>query len=117
LPDSSQPITAPPCILLHVALKLRGIGESEVGERPHSMAEEKARCQLVEIATQHLAGVRFAIHTAAASRSALAKAAVQVAAEVTPDLVVPRTHSRKGLPHLFLGSVAEEIIRTARAAC
>lgn len=29
------------------------------------------------------------------------------------DLVVMSTHGRTGLPHLFLGSVAERVVRTA----
>jgi|SRR6516225_7742572 nucleotide-binding universal stress UspA family protein len=99
--------------LLHVAPKLRGIGEPDVSEDPHSVAEEKARLQLAEIAQQHLAGVRYEIHTASAGESALAKAVVQMAAEVNADLIVLKTHGRRGLSHLFLGSVAEEVVRTA----
>lgn len=99
--------------LLHVARKLRAINEPEVSEDPHSIAEERARAQLMELANQHLAGARFQVHTASAPESALAKAVVRVAAEVNADLIVLKTHGRRGLSHLFLGSVAEEVVRSA----
>jgi nucleotide-binding universal stress UspA family protein len=38
---------------------------------------------------------------------------VRVATEVDADLIVLKTHGRKGLSHLILGSVAEEVLRTA----
>jgi nucleotide-binding universal stress UspA family protein len=38
---------------------------------------------------------------------------VRVATEVDADLIVLKTHGRKGLSHLILGSVAEEVVRTA----
>ena len=99
--------------LLHVAPKLGAIGESEVSEDEHSPGEEQARARLQEIAGRHLAGVEHQIHTAAASERALAKAVVRVATEVDADLIVLKTHGRKGLSHLILGSVAEEVVRTA----
>ncbi len=99
--------------LLHVVPKLRAIGEPEVSEDEHSPGEEKARARLQEIAAQHLAGVQYKVHTAAAPERALAKAVVRVATEVEADLIVLKTHGRKGLSHLILGSVAEEVVRTA----
>lgn len=99
--------------LLHVVPKLRSIGEPEVSEDDHSPAEERARARLQEIATRHLVGVHYRIHTAAAPERALAKAVVRVATEVEADLIVLKTHGRKGLSHLILGSVAEEVVRTA----
>lgn len=99
--------------LLHVVPKLRAIGEPEVSEDEHSPGEEKARARLQEIAARHLVGVQHKIHTAAASERGLAKAVVWVASEVDADLIVLKTHGRKGLSHLILGSVAEEVVRTA----
>ena len=40
----------------------------------------------------------------------------QVAVDVDADLIVVGTHGRKGVEKLILGSVAEELIRTARVA-
>ena len=99
--------------LLHVVPKLPAIGEPEVSENEHTREEEKARATLVEISNRHLTGVKHQIRTAAASSHALANAVVQVATEVDADLIVLKTHGRTGLSHLILGSVAEEIVRTA----
>ncbi len=99
--------------LLHVVPKLPALGEAEFSENAHTPTEEKAREMLMEIAHQHLSGVPYEIHTVAASARALAKAIVHVAAEVNADLIVLKTHGRKGLSHFILGNVAEEVVRTA----
>jgi nucleotide-binding universal stress UspA family protein len=38
---------------------------------------------------------------------------VQLATEVRADLIVLGTHGRRGMSHLLLGSVAEQVVRTA----
>jgi nucleotide-binding universal stress UspA family protein len=38
----------------------------------------------------------------------------QVAVDVSADLVVVGTHGRRGLPKMLIGSVAEELVRSAR---
>jgi universal stress protein A len=38
---------------------------------------------------------------------------VRVAKELGAELIVMGTHGRTGLPHLFLGSVAERVVRTS----
>jgi nucleotide-binding universal stress UspA family protein len=43
-----------------------------------------------------------------------AEAIHQVAVDVDADLIVVGTHARKGLSKMLLGSVAEELVRTAR---
>jgi universal stress protein A len=102
--------------LLHVVPRLRAIGEPEVVEDEHSLAEQSARTRLQEIATRQLAGVQHQIHTIAAWERAVAKAIIRVANEVNADLIVLKTHGRKGLSHMLLGSVAEEVVRTAPCA-
>jgi len=42
-----------------------------------------------------------------------ADAIVQVAQELAVDLIVMATHGRTGLQHVFLGSVAEKVVRHA----
>jgi len=74
--------------------------EPEVSENEHSPGEELARARLQEIAGRHLTEVEHKIHTAAASERAFAKAVVRVATEVDADLIVIKTHGRKGLSHL-----------------
>jgi nucleotide-binding universal stress UspA family protein len=99
--------------LLHVVPKLPALGEHDFSENEHTPEEDKARAMLGEIANQHLTGVTHEVHTAAASPRALAKAIVHVATEVQADLIVLKTHGRRGLSHLILGNVAEEVVRTA----
>jgi nucleotide-binding universal stress UspA family protein len=99
--------------LLHVVPMLQAFGEPDVEEGKHTPEEKKAEITLHEIASRHLQGVNTVIHTCLASDRGLAHAVVRVAGEVDADLIVLKTHGRKGLSHLILGSVAEEVLRTA----
>jgi nucleotide-binding universal stress UspA family protein len=99
--------------LLHVAPTVGAIGEPDVAEDPTSPGEGKARPMLEEIAAKHLGGLQYKIHTASSTERLYAKAIVQVAKEVEADLIILKTHGRTGLSHLLLGSVAEEVVRTA----
>jgi nucleotide-binding universal stress UspA family protein len=40
---------------------------------------------------------------------------IEVAENINADLIIMGTHGRRGLSHLLLGSVAERVVRTARA--
>jgi nucleotide-binding universal stress UspA family protein len=64
--------------------------------------------------------VRHAVHAAALPGSSTtfllgspARRLVERAQEEKADLIVMGTHGRTGLGHLFLGSVAERVVRTA----
>jgi nucleotide-binding universal stress UspA family protein len=82
----------------------------------HSRAEEKAIAALNDIAAKHLEGVSYVVHTRFASYKGLARAINEVAAEIDADLIVLKTHGRHGITHLILGSVAEEVVRSAPCA-
>jgi universal stress protein A len=99
--------------LLHVVEKFPALGEPEVSENDNIRDEDEARIRLTDVANQHLSGIKYQVHVAAAAPRALAKAVVQVAGEVDADLIVMKTHGRKGLSHLILGSVSEEVVRIA----
>lgn len=99
--------------LLHVVPMLQAFGEPDVEEGKHTPEEQHAEKALNEIAARHLEGVTTVIHTCLASDRGLAHAVVRIAGEVDADLIVLKTHGRKGLSHLILGSVAEEVLRTA----
>jgi len=99
--------------LLHVVPMLQGFGQPDVEEGKHTPEEQKAEQTLNEIAARHLEGVKTVTHTCLASDRGLAHAVVRIAGEVDADLIVLKTHGRKGLSHLILGSVAEEVLRTA----
>lgn len=99
--------------LLHVVMTLPGFGEPDVVENVKSVAEEKARARLKEIANSYVKGVKCQIHTVGASTRAMAKAIVRIAGELNADLIVLKTSGRKGLSNFILGNVTEEVVRTA----
>jgi nucleotide-binding universal stress UspA family protein len=99
--------------LLHVVEKFPALGEPAISENDNIREEDEARARLVDIGKQHLEGIKYQIHVAAAAPRALARAVVAVASEIDADLIVMKTHGRKGLSHLILGSVAEEVVRGA----
>ena len=99
--------------LLHVVEKFPALGEPQVSENDNIRGEDEARERLTAVANQHLSGIKFQVHVAAAAPRALAKAVVQVAGEVDADLIVMKTHGRRGLSHLILGSVTDEVVRIA----
>jgi nucleotide-binding universal stress UspA family protein len=99
--------------VLHVVARLPAFGEPDVVQDEHSVAEERARARLKEIVGSHLSNVKYQLHTAAAAPRALAKAILQVAAQVNADLITIKTSGRRGLSNFILGNVSEEIIRTA----
>ncbi|HZP46719.1 MAG TPA: universal stress protein [Candidatus Binataceae bacterium] len=99
--------------LLHVVEKYPALGEPDVSENDNIREEETSRQRLTQIAQEQLGAVKWQVHVAAAAPRALAKAIVRVAEEVAADVIVLRTHGRKGLAHLVIGSVAEDVVRNA----
>jgi len=99
--------------LLHVVEKYPAIGEPDVSENDNIREEDESRKRLSEVASQHLGDIKHQIHVAAAAPRALAKAVVHVAGEVDADLIVMKTHGRRGLAHVIVGSVTEEVVRIA----
>jgi universal stress protein A len=99
--------------VLHVAPTVGAIGEPPVAEDPQSPGEKRSLPTLEEIGAKHLAGVNYKLHTASSTERLFAKAIVRVAAEVDADLIILKTHGRTGLSHLLIGSVTEEVVRTA----
>jgi universal stress protein A len=102
--------------LLHVVALASALGEPALNAALHSRAEEKAIEALNDIAAKHLEGVSHAIHTRFASHRDLARAINEMATEIDADLIVLKTHGRHGITHLILGSVAEEVVRSAPCA-
>jgi nucleotide-binding universal stress UspA family protein len=99
--------------LLHVVEKFPALGEPPISENDNIREEDDSRKELNDIAQQYLGDVKYQIHVAAAAPRSLAKAIVQVAARIDADLIVMKTHGRRGLAHMFVGSVAEEVVRSA----
>ena len=102
--------------LLHVVAIVAAFGEPGINAMLHSRAEEKAIEPLNDIAAKHLEGVSYVIHTRFASHKGLARVINEVEVEIDADLIVLKTHGRHGITHLILGSVAEEVVRSAPCA-
>ncbi len=62
--------------ILHVVEKFPALGEPEVSENDNIRGEDEARVRLTDVANQHLSGVKYQVHVAAAAPRALAKAVV-----------------------------------------
>jgi universal stress protein A len=72
--------------------------------------EDSARTRLSEIARKHLAGVKYELFTHIGDPAAsILRAEKRLAA----DLIVIATHGRRGFSRVFLGSVAEMVLREA----
>jgi len=79
---------------------------------PYPLTEEAASLRLHDIAREHLAGkVRYEILARTGDPASVILRAVE---ELGVDSVVMATHGRTGLGHLFLGSVAERLVRESQ---
>ncbi len=76
------------------------------------LSEEPSRLALEKLARAHLhgkVGYKLLVRTGKP-----AEVINQTAEELGVDLIVMATHGRTGVSHLFLGSVAEQVVRTAK---
>jgi universal stress protein A len=71
---------------------------------------DEARDRLRRIAASHADGLQVTIEVRFGSPT---EEIVAAATAYGIDLIVMDTHGRTGLPHLLLGSIAEQVIRTA----
>lgn len=100
-------------VLLHVLeLPIMPPGEAAilpvyVVEEQRSGAEQRLAA-MVERASQKGVRARGRLEIGPAYEGIL-----EVARAESPELIVMGTHGRRGLSHLFLGSVAERIVRTS----
>lgn len=93
--------------LLHVIAIVLAPGE------PATMfvaREDEVKAALEKIAREQLGIAKYQIHTRTGDT---ARGIVEAARELHTDLIVMPTHGRRGLPHFFLGSVAERVVREA----
>lgn len=84
----------------------------EYGGADVQRAEQVAKERLESIAKEHLQGTKYEIVTTQGSDPA--RAILEAEEKVGADLVVMATHGRTGIAHLFLGSVAEKVVRESK---
>lgn len=99
--------------LLHVVPILPALGEAPIAEHVDSVEEAKARKMMEDLAQKYLQGIKHELVVHGAFPSETAHAVAEVAKEIKADLIVMTTHGRTGLPHFFMGSVAEGVMRAA----
>jgi universal stress protein A len=77
--------------------------------------QEKANEDLQRVAGPLLAGLKHQLltHFSVSGHTEIAATIIQTAKDVNADLIVMKTHSRHGLAHFILGSVAEQVVREA----
>jgi nucleotide-binding universal stress UspA family protein len=77
-----------------------------------AVSEDPSKLELQKIARKHLDGrVRYGLATRAGKP---AEAINQAAEDFGVDLIVMATHGKTGVTRLFLGSVAEQVVRTSK---
>jgi nucleotide-binding universal stress UspA family protein len=77
----------------------------------YTAEEADSKAKLLELAKMHLAGVKYELKTTVAQPSA---AILHVQKAGGADVIVMSTHGRRGLAHVFMGSVAERVVREAQ---
>jgi nucleotide-binding universal stress UspA family protein len=100
-------------VLLHVVdlppYPIEGLPPSQLGGTFLEELEQQATSDLAQVlAKEAEVEVMRRLAVGVAYRKI-----VEVAAEEKVDLIVMATHGRTGFSHLFMGSVAERVVRTA----
>jgi nucleotide-binding universal stress UspA family protein len=98
--------------LLHVLPILPMLANEGVSLSADQAAEAEANRRLKEIA-RRLGKTPHALHTRVTFVSDVPKSILGVARDLGADLIVMATHGHRGLKHVFLGSVAEAVVRNA----
>lgn len=99
-------------LLIHVVEGAAGGPEPAFAPPPARRPEEDASARLEAWALEAARLGRVSVRTATV-RGRAAREIARIAGEEDLDLLVLGTHGRTGVPHLVLGSVAEETVRIA----
>jgi nucleotide-binding universal stress UspA family protein len=100
-------------VVLHVVPIFIQAGGAPIYIDVYPGLEQESAAKLQEIANAHLAGVTHELRTSVAEPSV---AILHAQKATRADVIVMSTHGRRGLSHLFLGSVAERVVREASCA-
>ena len=76
----------------------------------YKQQEESASARLRELAHKHLSGVKYQliVHLGAPVGTI-----IRAVRQIPADVILMATHGRRGFAHIFLGSVAEAVLREA----
>ncbi len=96
--------------VLHVIPIIVQSGGTPVYVDVYTAEEEAAKAKLLTLAKAHLSDVKYELRTTVAQPSA---AILHAQKNLGADVIVMSTHGRRGLSHLFMGSVAERVVREA----
>jgi len=97
-------------ILVHAIPLVAQLGNFPMPVDLYVAQENAANVKLRTIAGQKLGGVE---HESVAFIGDVVGGILQAVEQFKPDLLIMATHGRAGLAHLFLGSVAEAVVRKA----
>jgi universal stress protein A len=96
-------------VLLHVVPMDESTDGPQYDEDFKKQAEKDA-IRLAEIGSQRLRGLKYEIVTEIGDP---ATGIIDTASRAVADAIVMGTHGRKGLMHVLMGSVAEQVLRKA----
>ncbi|MGH7924813.1 MAG: universal stress protein [Candidatus Binatus sp.] len=97
-------------ILVHVLPLIVALGEVAPPLALYEDQKKDAEAKLADVVKQKLAGLKHEAHVYTGDVIA---SILQAQAEHQPDLLAMATHGRRGLSRMFLGSVAEAVVRKA----
>ncbi len=98
--------------VLHIIPIVIQPGDAPIYVDLYTPEEEVSKAKLTELAKTHLLGVKHELRTMVGQPAA---AILHAQKTFDADVIVMSTHGRRGLSHLFMGSVAERVVR--EAAC
>src|SRR5271169_1334235 len=97
-------------ILVHVLPLIVALGEVPPPVALYEDQEKDAQAKLADIAKQKLGGLK---HRELVYTGDVIGSLLLAQAKHQPDLLVMATHGRRGIARMFLGSVAEAVVRKA----
>jgi len=97
-------------IVLYVLPLVLSFGEFPPPAAMYEDQEKAARAKLADIAKKKLAGLKYELHVYAGD---VIGGILLAQAKHECDLLLMATHGRRGLARMFLGSVAEAVVRKA----
>jgi universal stress protein A len=106
-------VSAPLCLLHVVAIPAHATEMPPEALKPYPVWEKEAKLKLEQLARERVAG---AVRCETSTRSGFpAREILGAAKDLGVDLIVMATHgrSRSAVEHLFLGSVAEHVVRSS----